>query len=86
MSQVAYSDKGRLATVTCECGFEGSMAAWECHSCYVQEMGGRCEDYPCCGHTDGDGCQTRPEHTSEFWYNQYERADRMGYDLDDYGY
>jgi hypothetical protein len=55
--------------VTCnECGFSGSIAAVEVHSCYVQEQGGRCEDYPCCGHTDGDGCQTRAEHTADFYY------------------
>lgn len=49
------------------CKFSGSEAEVKVHSCYVQEQGGRCEDYPCCGHTDGDGCQTRPEHTSEYW-------------------
>lgn len=56
----------RRATCT-ECGYTGSLRALEVHSCYVQEMGGRCEDYPCCGHTDGDGCQTLPEHTSAFY-------------------
>lgn len=24
------------------------------HSCDVQENGGHCEDYPCCGHEQGD--------------------------------
>lgn len=24
------------------------------HSCDTQEFGGRCEDYPCCGHEMGD--------------------------------
>lgn len=24
------------------------------HSCDVQAQGGRCEDYPCCGHENGD--------------------------------
>lgn len=24
------------------------------HSCDIEEMGGRCEDYPCCGHEAGD--------------------------------
>lgn len=52
-----------------ECGFKGTLEAVKVHSCYVQEQGGRCEDYPCCGHTDGDGCQTRPEHTSQFYYD-----------------
>jgi hypothetical protein len=53
---------------THECGFTGTLAALELHSCTIQEQGGRCEDYPCCGHTDGDGCQTLPSHTSEFYY------------------
>ena len=24
------------------------------HSCDVQDFGGRCEDFPCCGHESGD--------------------------------
>lgn len=24
------------------------------HSCEVQQQGGRCEDFPCCGHETGD--------------------------------
>jgi len=71
---------GRSAVVKCgECGFSGSIAAWEVHSCYVEQMGGRCEDYPCCGHTDGDGCQTLPEHTSDYWYARMERDDYDSY-------
>lgn len=55
-------------TVSCEeCHFTGELEAVRVHSCYVQEQGGRCEDYPCCGHTDGDGCQTLPEHTSAYY-------------------
>jgi hypothetical protein len=45
----------------------GTLRALELHDCDIQAFGGRCEDYPCCGHTDGDGCQTLPEHTSEFY-------------------
>lgn len=57
-----------LMTVACVvCGFTGSPYAVSLHSCRIHESGGRCEDYPCCGHTDGDGCQTLPEHTSEYW-------------------
>lgn len=53
---------------TCDgCGLAGTLAELELHSCQIEEQGGRCEDYPCCGHTDGDGCQTRPEHTSDYW-------------------
>jgi hypothetical protein len=59
---------------TCNnCEFSGTLRELEVHSCYVQEMGGRCEDYPCCGHTDGDGCQTRPWHTSAYWVDNPHR-------------
>lgn len=59
---------GSTVRATCgECGFTGSPWELELHSCDIQQFGGRCEDYPCCGHTDGDGCQTRPEHTSAYW-------------------
>lgn len=50
-----------------ECGYVGSLHALALHSCDIQAFGGHCEDYPCCGHTDGDGCQTLPEHTSAYW-------------------
>jgi len=53
---------------TCEeCGYVGTLRALQLHSCEIAEQGGRCEDYPCCGHTDGDGCQTLPEHTSAYY-------------------
>ena len=39
----------------------------------------RCEDYPCCGHTDGLGCNYVPD--MEY---HYARARRMSYD--DYYY
>jgi hypothetical protein len=72
--------------VTCNvCQFSGPIESVKIHSCYVQEMGGRCEDYPCCGHTDGDGCQTLQSHTSEYWMNlmtqdpeRYEWMDQNG--------
>lgn len=55
-------------TVTADCcGYRGSIAAVELHDCAIVESGGRCEDYPCCGHTDGDGCQTLPQHTSAYY-------------------
>ena len=43
-------------TMTCdECQFSTKdQALMERHSCDVQMNGGRCEDYPCCGHEDGD--------------------------------
>jgi hypothetical protein len=55
-----------------QCEFEGTLAALELHehTWIDQDMypGGRCEDYPCCGHTDGDGCRPLPSHTSDFYY------------------
>jgi hypothetical protein len=55
-------------TVTADCcGYRGTIAAVELHDCAIAENGGRCEDYPACGHTDGDGCQTLPEHTSAYY-------------------
>jgi len=55
-------------TATHECGFSGTLAALALHDCDIFQNGGRCEDYPCCGHTDGDGCQTLPSHTAEFYH------------------
>lgn len=42
--------------VTCmECGLTTrDRALMEHHSCDVQTNGGRCEDYPACGHEAGD--------------------------------
>lgn len=34
-----------------------------------------CEDYPCCGHTDGLGCDWKPDMN---YYHQ--RAERMYWD------
>lgn len=74
-------------TVTCnDCSFSGPIKSVELHDCQIQEQGGRCEDYPCCGHTDGDGCQTLQSHTSEYWSNmmqelgmdRYDELDAMG--------
>jgi len=62
------SDTRYKMQVTCNtCQYTGSIAAVELHSCDIQESGGRCEDYPCCGHTDGDGCQTLPSHTGDYY-------------------
>lgn len=59
-----YDSKVRA---TCgECGYSGSPWALELHSCDVQAFGGRHEDWPCCG-CGPDGCQTRPEHTADYW-------------------
>jgi hypothetical protein len=79
--RTAWAEKDTTRrTATCdECGFSGSLREIECHSCYVQQQGGRCEDYPCCGHVDGDGCQTRPEHTSAYWYEAMTTMDPYEY-------
>jgi hypothetical protein len=38
-----------------ECGFvTRDVALFNKHSCDVQLQGGRCEDYPCCSHENGD--------------------------------
>jgi len=53
---------------TCvDCGHTTSLAGLALHDCTIAEQGGRCEDYPCCGHTDGDGCQTLPTHTADYY-------------------
>lgn len=68
---------------TCnECGHSATLEALRLHSCHIQQMGGQCEDFPACGHTDGDGCQTLPEHTSDYWTDMYYKARDNGYDLD----
>lgn len=67
------------------CSFEGTKNEVEVHDCQIQDSidasgTGRCEDYPCCGHTDGDGCQTRPEHTSGYWIERLTDLQSRGYD------
>lgn len=57
-----------VMTVTTDCcGYHGTLANVELHNCDVERNSGRCEDYPCCGHTDGDGCQTLASHTGAFY-------------------
>lgn len=74
--------------VSCsECGYSGSIEAVQLHSCDIALNGGRCEDFPCCGHTDGDGCQTLREHTSEYWSGLMQQLGQDRYDeLDASGY
>ena len=69
-------------SITCEdcSGTFDSIRAFEVHSCYVVQVGGRCEDYPACGHTDGDGCQTLPEHTMAYWLENPHLLDEEYYD------
>lgn len=51
----------------------GRVLTGDCAACATGIPAGqtRCEDFPCCGHTDGDGCIPRPEHTSEYWRELY---------------
>jgi hypothetical protein len=64
-----------------ECGYSStSRQAAERHSCDVQQNGGLCEDFPCCGHRRGE-CQERAEFTSEYWLEMSERfEDPADYD------
>lgn len=63
-----------MSTFTCnDCGSTGSARFLSSHDCshnqQIRAQGGRCEDFPCCGHTDGDGCITLESHTADFWRN-----------------
>lgn len=64
---MSYKWDSKVRAKCAECGHMGSPWELEMHDCRIAEFGGRCEDYPCCGHTDGGGCQPLPEHTSEYW-------------------
>lgn len=77
------------------CQFAGSPAEVDVHDCAIQfsidaSGTGRCEDYPCCGHTDGLGCQTTPEMTSAYWIDNphlmcdHEAGICDAYDNDDF--
>jgi hypothetical protein len=75
MTQVTLPGGMRATVLRAECPrceFAGSIPEVEVHDCAIQDSinasgTGRCEDYPCCGHTDGLGCQTTPEMTSAYW-------------------
>lgn len=43
-------------SATCpDCGFTSrDVGLLQSHSCDIQAQGGRCEDFPCCGHEAGD--------------------------------
>lgn len=44
-----------VAAACSECGFASTDAYLLAHhSCDVTSFGGRCEDFPCCGHEMGD--------------------------------
>lgn len=69
-------------TMTCTeegCGFTTQdMALMEKHSCDVQMQGGRCEDFPCCGHELGD-CNGQLYGSDEAIKEQVERAWATGH-------
>ncbi len=67
-------------TVTCpECGFTtGDTALFNNHSCDIASSGGRCEDYPCCGHEQGD-CNGLLYGSDEAIREQVETAWRTGH-------
>lgn len=45
----------RITAICAECGFRSDdIYLLRNHSCDIQKQGGRCEDYPCCGHEAGD--------------------------------
>lgn len=48
------------------------------HSCFTQQNGGRCEDYPCCGHEAGD-CNGQLYGSDEAIKAQVEEAWRTGH-------
>lgn len=80
-------------TMTCdECGFTThDQALMERHSCDVQQQGGRCEDFPCCGHEAGDcngllygSDEAIKEHAMKHSYCDHEAGVFDCEDLDDY--
>lgn len=61
---------------TCnDCGTTGSRRWMEQHNCAevqdVAQFGGRCEDYPCCGHLPGE-CAPQERFTKEYWQDRYD--------------
>lgn len=56
---------------------------FELHSCEIAEFGGRCEDFPCCGHGN-EGCQDRKEFHSEYWAEKFSNMSED--EMDDYEY
>ncbi len=66
-------------TFTCnQCGTTGSLEWMRDHPCGqiqdVRQFGGRCEDYPCCGHAPGE-CEPQESHTKGYWQRIMSRPD-----------
>lgn len=53
------------------------------HKVFFGGVAVRCEDYPCCGHTDGDGCEPLETHTSDYWHKVAAAREAAGFDIDD---
>lgn len=84
--------------ITCsdpECGFTTTdVALFNNHSCDVEKFGGRCEDWPACGHEPGD-CNGRlygsdeaiKAQVEEQWKNGHGYCEHEAgiYNCDDYG-
>ena len=56
---------------TCnDCGTSGSLQWMSEHPCGevqdVTQFGGRCEDFPCCGHQMGE-CMPDERYTKAYW-------------------
>jgi len=68
-----------VAASCTECGFTTrDLGLLKNHSCDVQEFGGRCEDYPACGHEMGD-CNGLLYGSDEAIKEQVETAWRTGH-------
>ena len=66
-------------TFTCnEGGTSGSVRWMQTHDCNaVQDVaanGGRCEDYPCCGHLPGE-CAPQERFTKAYWLDRMAEPD-----------
>lgn len=78
-------------TFTCnDCGTTGSLHWMREHPCgevqAVAEFGGRCEDFPCCGHLPGE-CAPQERFTKAFWQDRYDRLDPdERFEVDAYGW
>jgi len=83
--ELEASARSRSITMTCDvCGFTAVDDAplMANHSCEVQLGGGRCEDYPCCGHEAGD-CNGLRYGSDEKIKSMVYEAIRNGWDIDE---
>lgn len=69
-----------------ECGFSSrDVALMNAHDCDVQANGGRCEDWPCCGHEFGD-CNGELYGSDESIKAQVQEAWDTGHGYCDHAY